>query len=202
MLTGCGEDNSKTDATQATANTEATTAATEAATQTATKQADQAQSAETQAQPVSDGSYEFDEDGYIDQQTAIANVRQLVGTGAQVLDYYKGYSPDGIKAWVVTVAPVSTSDSAANLIYYSGYQFCYTVTTEVDDDAEGVNSDGYIEESVAIANVKQQAGSGAQILSCEKGYTPDGFEAWIITVAPVSASDTAETVTYYSGYQF
>ena len=70
-----------------------------------------------------------------------------------------------------------------------------------DSDSES-DSDGYIDEATAIANVRSLVGSGAEIISSEKGYTPEGWAAWVIVVAPVTASDNPETVTFYSGYQF
>ena len=74
--------------------------------------------------------------------------------------------------------------------------------SDEDDFIDKSDEDKYIDESEAIANVKKQAGSGAQIINSEKGYSPDGFPAWIIVVAPVTASDEPVTDTYYSGYQF
>lgn len=56
--------------------------------------------------------------------------------------------------------------------------------------------------SAAISNVKIQAGSGAEIISCKKGYAPDGISCWIVVVAPITNGSTPEQVTYYSGYQF
>ena len=144
-------------------------------------------------------------DGYIDESTAIANVRALAGTGAQILNYYKGYAPDGIEAWVVTVQPVTREGGAETVTYYSGYQFCYPETSSDgsgSDDQGQEGDDGYIDESTAIANVKALAGTGAQILGSYKGYAPDGTLAWVITVQPVTRDGGDETVTYYSGYQF
>lgn len=60
-----------------------------------------------------------------------------------------------------------------------------------------------VDEATAIANVREQVGSGAQIISCTKGTAPDtGFACWKIVVAPVTNGNGPETVTYYSGYQF
>ena len=60
-----------------------------------------------------------------------------------------------------------------------------------------------VDKATAIANVREQVGSGAQILSCEKGNAPDtGFACWVIEVAPVTNGNGPEKVTYYSGYQF
>ena len=60
-----------------------------------------------------------------------------------------------------------------------------------------------VDEATAIANVRAQVGSGAQIISSTKGNAPDtGFACWVVVVAPVTNGTTPETVTYYSGYQF
>ena len=153
----------------------------------------------------SDSDSESDSDGYIDEATAIANVRSLVGSGAEIISSEKGYTSEGWAAWVIVVAPVTTSDGPETVTYYSGYQFCYPETSYIDNDTDtntDIDSDGYIDQATAIANVKQQVGSGAKIISSEKGYTPEGWAAWVIVVAPVTASDNPETVTFYSGYQF
>ena len=80
-------------------------------------------SGDNNSQSVDEGV--MDPDGYIDEQTAISNVRKQAGSGATVISYTKGYSPDGAKAWVVVVQSVSTDDSTDTVTYYSGYQFCY-----------------------------------------------------------------------------
>ena len=59
-----------------------------------------------------------------------------------------------------------------------------------------------IDRETAISNVKTQAGSGAEIISCTKGYAPDGISCWIVVVAPVTNGSTPEQIAYYSGYQF
>lgn len=135
----------------------------------------------------------------ISKAEAISEVRQQAGSGAEIVNAYEGYTPEGIEAWVVTVIPVSKSDEYEQVTYYAGYLFCYAEKNE--SDSSSADNDGYISRETAIANVKQQAGSGAEILDAYKGYSPEGFEAWVITVAPVSA-DGDETVTYYAGYQF
>ena len=208
LFTGCGSNQSSTAATTVPATTKATTATTkpngQAANNGAQSQAAQnSQNAESSQAADSNGantSATLDADGYIDEQTAIATVRQQAGTGAQVLDYYKGVSPDGAAAWVVTVAPVSKSEDAPNVTYYVNNHFCYAAPTDDSSSVEG--DDGYIDEQTAIANVKKQAGTGAQILDSYKGYAPDGTPAWVITVAPVSKSDDAENVVYYTNYLF
>ena len=197
-LTGCGDD--KTKATEATA---APTAATDAATEAATEA--QSTEAEDQGGDQGQSTVEFDEDGYISQSLAVENVKAIAGSGAQILDIYKGTSPEGFKAWVITVAPVTTSDGPESVTYYSGYQFCYAEnyeTLDTDTSDTEFDEDGYISESLAITNVKMIAGYGAQILDSYKGTSPEGFKAWVVTVAPITTADGPESVTYYSGYQF
>ena len=133
---------------------------------------------------------------YLDKGEAIANVRQQAGSGAQIIDAYQGYTPEGYEAWVITVAPVSSSEDAENVTYYCNRFFCYAADSYNSED-DNQNDDEYLSREEAIANVKQQAGSGAKIIDAYKGYTPDGDEAWVITVTPVSASEDAENVTYY-----
>lgn len=68
--------------------------------------------------------------------------------------------------------------------------------TNADPDNIGVDKE------TAIANVRDQVGSGAQIISCEKGVSLEGFNCWEIIVAPVTNGNGPERVTFYSGYQF
>ncbi|MDO4893419.1 MAG: hypothetical protein Q3989_08980 [Eubacteriales bacterium] len=204
MLTGCGEDSKESNsaATTVAATTVAkTTASTGQSSNANQAQGDQnSQSAESNG--YDNGSSQSD-DGYIDQQTAIANVKQQAGSGATIISSTKGYAPDGLKAWVIVVQPITNNDSTDTVTYYSGYQFCYPETASGNNDSDSSDdSDGYIDEQTAISNVKQQAGSGAAIVSSTKGYTPDGLKAWVIVVQPVTNTDSADTVTYYSGYQF
>ena len=131
LFAGCGGNNqSSTAATTVPATTKATTATTKPGAQTSQNAQSQASqnaqdNSSSQAENSNGSSAAVDEDGYIDHQTAIANVRQQAGTGAQIVDSYKGYSPDGALAWVVTVKPITTGEGADTVIYYSGYQFCY-----------------------------------------------------------------------------
>ncbi len=198
-LSGCGDKKAKADPAAETQAASVPAATAAAATQAAT-QASAAPQVSGDGQNDHTGDAPAD-DGYIDEATALANVKQLAGSGAQIISYEKGYSPDGFKAWVVVVAPVTTSDGSETVTYYAGNQFCYPET--MPDGGSGSDADdGYIDEATAIANVKQLTGSGAQIISYEKGYSPDGFKAWIVVVAPVTTADGSETVTYYSGNQF
>ena len=201
-------DTNESTASEATASTTSeTTASTTSETTVSTEQQNSAESQVNNDSSLeqSDSDSESDSDGYIDEATAIANVRSLVGSGAEIISSEKGYTSEGWAAWVIVVAPVTTSDGPETVTYYSGYQFCYPETSYRDNDTDtntDIDSDGYIDQATAIANVKQQVGSGAEIISSEKGYTPEGWAAWVIVVAPVTASDNPETVTFYSGYQF
>ena len=198
VMTGCGEEKKDAEPTAATTAETAkeTTAAAGQQTDSAAQTTD-----DNGAQSADNGGSAADPDGYIDEATAIANVRSLVGSGAQIVSSEKGYTPEGWEAWIIVVAPVTKSDSPETVTYYSGYQFCYPAASE-DTGSDSDTDDGYIDEATAIANVRWLEGSGAQIISSEKGHTPEGWAAWIIVVAPVTTSDGPETVTYYSGYQF
>ena len=204
MLTGCGGKNKESNSAATTVA--ATTVAKTTGSNGQSSNANQAQGNQNSQSAESNGSdngSSQSDDGYIDQQTAIANVKQQAGSGATIISSTKGYAPDGLKAWVIVVQPVTNNDSTDTVTYYSGYQFCYPETASGNNDSDSSDdSDGYIDEQTAISNVKQQAGSGATIVSAAKGYSPDGVKAWVIVVQPVTNNDSTDTVTYYSGYQF
>ena len=69
--------------------------------------------------------------------------------------------------------------------------------TGSDDSDTDSSSDSYIDRQTAVANVKQQAGSGAKILSVKKGTGPDGLSAWVVVVEPITNGEGPDTVTYY-----
>jgi len=149
-----------------------------------------------------DGSSEGSDKIGIDKETAIANVKELCGADSTIVSCTKGHSPvEGFDCWVVTVTPANSSETVT---YYSGYQFCYSNKGIVEKPDSDVleDSDGYIPESAAISNVKEQVGSGAKIVSSTKGKDPNGFTCWVIVVEPITNGTTPERVTYYSGYQF
>ncbi len=203
VLAGCGCDKKESGSSSGTVSATSAKAATDASKQQSSVTS---RNQDTESQQNDGSSAEtvyVDSDGYIDEQEAIANVKSIAGTGAQIISCEKGVSPDGAKAWVVVVQPISATDSTETVTYYSGYGFCYAETKSDGGDTESsADSDGYIDEQEAIANVRAIAGTGAQIISYEKGVSPDGLKAWVVVVQPVSASAAGETVTYYSGYQF
>ena len=165
MLTGCGGKNKESNSAATTVA--ATTVAKTTGSNGQSSNANQAQGNQNSQSAESNGSdngSSQSDDGYIDQQTAIANVKQQAGSGATIISSTKGYAPDGLKAWVIVVQPVTNNDSTDTVTYYSGYQFCYPETASGNNDSDNSDdSDGYIDEQTAISNVKQQAGSGAPL---------------------------------------
>ena len=217
MLTGCGTDvpASSLPAADTAVTTSASTTATETTASAAAKNEnkttatsavnDEQMSSETTAAKVTSPASTATADNIgVDEATAIANVKSLVGSGAQIISSTKGTAPDtGFACWVIAVAPVTNGNGPETVTYYSGYQFCYTF--ENDDDRNAAASAGNIgvDEATAIANVREQVGSEAEIISCTKGTAPDtGINCYVIVVAPVTNGDDTKTVTYYSGYQF
>lgn len=220
-LSGCGNGDKDKAATTVPSTTKAA-ATTAAKTTAANSNAGNAESSDAQSEnSQADGNAESSDSNnsaadnnagnnsnYIDRADAVAAVKAQAGSGAQILDVQQGYTPDGIEAWVITVAPITGSDENKTVTYYSGYQFCYSNESSIEvskaesSASSSADDSNYIDRADAVAAVKAQAGSGAEILDVQQGYTPDGIEAWVITVAPVSNSDENKTVTYYSGYQF
>ena len=219
-LSGCGNGDKDKAATTVPSTTKAA-ATTAAKTTAANSNAGNAESSDAQSEnSQADGNAESSDSNnsadnnagnnsnYIDRADAVAAVKAQAGSGAQILDVKQGYTPDGIEAWVITVVPVTSSDENKTVTYYSGYQFCYSNESSIEvskaesSASSSADDSNYIDRADAVAAVKAQAGSGAEILDVQQGYTPDGIEAWVITVAPVSNSDENKTVTYYSGYQF
>ncbi|MEE1173827.1 MAG: hypothetical protein U0K87_15910 [Ruminococcus sp.] len=219
-LSGCGNGDKDKAATTVPSTTKAA-ATTSAKTTAANSNAGNAESSDAQSEnsqadsnaESSDSNNSADNNAgnngnYIDRADAVAAVKAQAGSGAQILDVQQGYTPDGIEAWVITVAPVSNSDENKTVTYYSGYQFCYSNESSIEvskaesSASSSADDSNYIDRADAVAAVKAQAGSGAEILDVQQGYTPDGIEAWVITVTPISNSDENKTVTYYSGYQF
>ena len=191
LLSGCGEEETKkTSKPKETSKVTETTAE--------TRSSDIETEADTDSQIDEDEADQDDDsdDIGIDQQTAVANVREQAGSGAKILSVEKGTSPDGSKAWVIVVEPITNGKGPDTVTYYSGYQFCYADTSSDDSDTDS-SSDSYIDRQTAVANVRQQAGSGAKILSVEKGTASDGSKAWVIVVEPITNGEGPDTVTYY-----
>ena len=114
MLTGCGGENKESNSAATTVA--ATTVAKTTGSNGQSSNANQAQGNQNSQSAESNGSdngSSQSDDGYIDQQTAIANVKQQAGSGATIISSTKGYAPDGLKAWVIVVQPITNNDSSA-----------------------------------------------------------------------------------------
>ena len=154
MLTGCGGENKESNSAATTVA--ATTVAKTTGSNGQSSNANQAQGNQNSQSAESNGSdngSSQSDDGYIDQQPAIANVKQQAGSGATIISSTKGYAPDGLKAWVIVVQPVTNNDSTDTVTYYSGYQFCYpeTASGNNNDSDNSDGSDGYIDEQTRQA---------------------------------------------------
>jgi len=132
----------------------------------------------------------------VSEMAAINHVKEQIGEDADILSCYEGTDSMGLSCWIIIASRAGSSD---RLTFYSGYQFCYSNDLNTGNN---VSEDVGIDEATAIGNVRQQVGSGAEILSCTKGYSPDGIRCWVIAVAPITNGTGPDTVIYYSGYQF
>ena len=139
----------------------------------------------------------------IDRATAIANVRELVGTGTQILSCEKGAAPDtGFACWVIEVVPVTKDNGFDKVTYYSGYQFCYTF--ERDDVARNATaSDGQNPMMNFIGNYTN--GRAMMTVNCisqteaciDISWGSSAFETTIWKMSgTVSSSSEGVTVTY------
>ena len=132
MLTACGETRkpAETAAGTASGTTAETappaapaTAAPDIAEASAGQQTDETEEAPTEADQTADA--DENADSYIDEADAVGAVRELVGSGAQILSCEKGTAPDGDPAWVISVLPVTPSPDPEPAVYYAGEGFCY-----------------------------------------------------------------------------
>ena len=138
----------------------------------------------------------------IDRDTAINNVKYQLGYDAEIISCTKGYSAgEGFNCWIIVAKP---ANSTKTYTYYSGYQFCYSYERmdEMSDTNAIADSNGFFSESDAIRIVREQVGSGANIISCTKGTDPNGTNCWVVVVEPVTNGNGPERVTYYTGYGF
>ena len=148
------------------------------------------------------GTASSEQEEYMTQQKAVQDVVEkaaaLYGDGDwRVESFEKTTDPDGIDCYYIGVVNYSNPHSPTYHFYTDGQFFCYE-----DEDSGDSDSDSYISKEDALAKVRLQAGSGAEIIDAYKGYTPDGTHAWVVTVSPITASEEAVTVTYYVGYMF
>ena len=195
LFTACGEEN-----TEPTAATIATVAPTAAPTVAPTKA--QPTVADEDEEDEDDDEDEEDEDqpeGYMNRADAIAEVRSQAGSGAEILSVYAGYSPDGYNAWVITVAPVTSSSDAVTVTYYVSEYFCYA-----DTESSGVET-GESYAGVDREDAKQTAldymGAPYTYVDMYPGYTPEGDAAWVV-ILRCEAGAGDKLIDFYVGPNF
>ena len=133
---------------------------------------------------------------------AINEVKKQVGTGAEILAVYTGYTPDAsAESWVVVVSLVTTGDTKI-VNYYVNDKGCYSGDSDNENDSEKDEEYSGITQAEACSKVSEAAGNGATVLSVEKGYTPSGYEAWVILIDPQTEKEYITTKTYYVGEFF
>ena len=205
-LGGCGKDSTTeatTAVTTAATTTEASTdTATEEQTTEAAKETTEAQTTETVTTTATTEEMVY---AGISYEDAFAKVKSIAGSGSNVMTYFKGFDPHGDESWIFTVEKISTSEEAANEIYYVNSNGCNSqsdfdageVKTETDDEAYAGLT---YEEAVSLA--RDKAGSGATVLNVIKDKDPNGEDAWLITVMPVVSTASNQSNTYYVSESF
>lgn len=185
LLSGCGEGDKNQTSTTAPATTAAATTQAAESSSDVQSQDNGAQSSEAQdsAQSSDDQSSnsQSDNDSYINEDYAIQNALAQAGDGAVAVSDYKGYTPEGYPAWVITVQ----MPDGTNKIYYSGLQFTISEdvyngsaeTPDNDGDYAGISADG------ASAKAVDALGGGADLVvaAISQGYY-NGDEAWVVHV--------------------
>lgn len=216
ILTGCGNSQGSstysgiggnTAATEAASAEETSVAATETAAETSevtteASTADASAPVETTADDTSSTSASSDEEDNeygIDQVTAVANVREQVGSGAEILSCTKGKAPDtGADCWVIEVAPITNGSGSEKVTYYSGYLFCYTLeNSPVAADGSGqnpmMNYIGNYTNGSATMTVSC-IGKDEVSITILKENSEDAVK-WSMS-GPVSVGDESITVSY------
>lgn len=199
MLTGC---NKKDDTAATTAATTATaTTATTAATQPAVNHQDNTQAQNSNANGQQDANTGNGNSIGITSDEAIANVRNQVGSDAEILSCVEGTTPNA-ESFPCYVIDVMLS-SGTTLTYYSGYQFCYTTEEVIPDLSVEIGDDSEIgiSETNAISNVRSFVGESAEIVSITQGTAYEG-PCYVITVSVQNDNGEFVNETYYSGYLF
>ena len=132
----------------------------------------------------------------VDSETAISNVKLLVGSGAKIVSATEGTSPEGFKCWVVVVEPVTTENGPDTVTYYSGYQFCYPDNSVQTDGQQNpvMNYIGKYSNGRAIMNVSCIGTDQASIVITWSGNVADS-SVWTMS-GTVTATTDAVTVTY------
>ena len=195
-LTGCGKSEEGT----ATESKPAITTTAEAATTTAVTQT----TTEASSKDISANSNEEEntvatsnpESIGIDRETAVSNVKELAGSGANIVSVTEGTSPEGFKCWVVVVEPVTTENGPDTVTYYSGYQFCYPDNRIQTDDQQNpiMNYIGNYSNGRAMMYVSCVGKDQASIVITWSGNVADS-SVWTMS-GNVTATNDAVKVTY------
>ncbi|WP_294754945.1 hypothetical protein [uncultured Ruminococcus sp.] len=132
----------------------------------------------------------------VDRATAVSNVKQLAGSGANIVSVTEGTSPEGFKCWIVVVEPVTTENGPDTVTYYSGYQFCYPENKVQQDGKQNplMNYIGKYSNGRAIMNVSCIGTAQASIVITWSGNVTDS-SVWTMS-GNVTSTTEAVTVTY------
>jgi hypothetical protein len=195
-LTGCGKSQEGT----ATANKPVVTTTAEAVTttaviQTTTESSSKASSANSNEEENTIATSNSENIG-IDRETAVSNVKELAGSGANIVSVTEGTSPEGFKCWIVVVEPVTTENGPETITYYSGYQFCYPDYRIQTDGRQNplMNYIGNYSNGRAMMYVSCIGTDQASIIITWSGNVADS-SVWTMS-GNVTATNDAVKVTY------
>ena len=195
-LTGCGKREEITSTESKPAVTTVAEAVTTTAAPQTTKDAsskdDSANSKEEDNTSITDNSESIG----IDRETAVSHVKELAGSGANIVSVTEGTSLEGFKCWVVVVEPVTTENGPDRVTYYSGYQFCYPDNRVQADGQQNplMNYIGNYSNGRAIMYVSCIGTDQASIVITWSGNAADS-SVWTMS-GNVTATNEAVTVTY------
>lgn len=96
-----------------------------------------------------------------------------------------------------TTAPATKATQPAQNNNQNNNQNQNNDATQAPATDGSMDEDGYISQSEAVAAVRGIEGNGITILNVYQGYAPDGKQAWIIIIQPITTGDGPDTVTYY-----
>ncbi len=221
LMTGCSKSSKSTGGSSSSVSSKTTTTAPASATEKNGKTTSQSSNTQASADPQTQNSVADTQaqqsdtttqtntvdqsaalsDGYLSENEAMIILRGQLGTAAQVTNYYKGYAPDGLPAWVCTVLPVTNGTSADTVTYYVGYGFCYPETTNdvesYDDDATYAG----VTESYAKTTALNTMGNPYTFDSIWQGQDPTGQAAWVVVLRK-DVGPAQDTINFYVSDSF
>ena len=195
-LTGCGKSEEGTaTASKPTVTTTAEAVTTTAVIQTTTESSSKDSSANSNEEENTVATSNSENIG-IDRETAVSNVKELAGSGANIVSVTEGTSPEGFKCWIVVVEPVTTENGPETITYYSGYQFCYPDYRIQTDGRQNplMNYIGNYSNGRAMMYVSCIGTDQASIVITWSGNVADS-SVWTMS-GNVTATNDAVTVTY------